>query len=258
MKFDDCHAHTSLSYCAERGISPSDYVAAISSGKTLRSVAITNHGFAVYFPEDLAWSWRFMEEPSLFTERMAWGNERLIPHLEEVESLRDQGLRTGLEVEMMKGGRLTVDPALVDRLDVLIGSIHWLASEGGPSRQILAEWKRHVRALVRTGINVLGHPLRWLSNQVSPLPGEIVPFVVDAAQEAGVAIEVNSHYVVDADADLLLEAVRRGVPVAFATDSHRVGEIGDFSYHTALVAKLGLSWDELRLWAPPVRTRAGR
>jgi histidinol phosphatase-like PHP family hydrolase len=250
MKFDDFHAHTSLSYCAEDPISPRHYVEAIERGGSLRRVAITNHGFALYFPEDLAWSWRYMTQPSLFDEHLEWGNRRFIPHLEEVEARRDRGLLTGIEVEMMEDGRLTVDPRLRDRLDVVVGSIHWLRKEGEPAARIADEWMAHTRALVRTGIDILGHPLRYLSNWVKPLPDGMVEFVVDQAAEAGVAVEINSHYVVEADLDLLLEADRREVPVVFSTDSHRFSEIGRFDYHEGLIARSGLAPEDLRLWTP--------
>jgi len=253
MKFDDHHAHTWLSYCAEDPIGVSEYAGAIERGDSLRTVAITNHGFALYFPEDLAWSWRFMEEPALFDEWREWGNGRLVPHLDEVDSFRDRGLRTGVEVEMMGDGRLTVDPRLRDRLDVIVGSVHWLRSEGGKPAKLLDEWMRHNRELVRTGIDILGHPLRLLAKYVQPLPAEIVPFVVDIARDAGVAIELNGHYVVEADRDLLLEAVRRDVPVTLSTDSHRFSEIGRFEYHLGLIADAGLKPGDLKLWRPSRR-----
>lgn len=258
MRIDDCHAHTSLSYCADRDISPGDYVDAIERGTTLRTVAITNHGFSVYFPEDLAWSWRFLEDPSLFDERLDWGNRRLVPHLDEVEALRDRGLRTGIEVEMMRDGRLTVDPRLRDRLEVIVGSVHVLRSDEKASGRIVDAWMRHVRELVGTGIHVLGHPLRWLGSKLGSIPAEVVPFVVEAARAADVAVEINSHYVVEADADLLLEAVRQGARVAFATDAHRASEIGRFDYHLGLVESVGLRIEDIRLWTGERAVRAGR
>jgi histidinol phosphatase-like PHP family hydrolase len=254
MLFDDRHAHTAgLSYCVEDPISVADYVAAIERGETLQSVAITNHGFAIYFPYDLAWSWRYMTEPALFDEHLEWGNRRFIPHLDEVDSLRGRGLLTGVEVEMMADGRLTVDPRLIDRLDAIVGSVHWLREEGEAPERIVAAWMAHVRALARTGIDILGHPLRMLANWVRPLPAETVPFVVDVAREAGIAVEINSHYVVEADRELLLEAVRRDVPVTLSTDSHRFSEIGRFDYHLDLVARAGLRIEDLKLWRPSRR-----
>jgi histidinol phosphatase-like PHP family hydrolase len=257
MKFCDYHCHTSLSYCVEEAIAPADYARAIEREGALLRAAITNHGFAIYFPEDVAWSWRFMSEPSLFDERINWGNRRFIPHLEEVEALRDKGLLTGVEVEMMKDGRLTVDPELMDRLDVIVGSVHWLPVERNESPiEIVDVWMRHTRRLVQAGIHVLGHPLRWLESRVKQVPGEIVPFVVDAALEAGVAVEINSHFVVEAESDILREAVRRGAAVTFSADAHRLCEIGKFEYHLSLVERSGLRLDDVKLWAPSPASEA--
>jgi len=254
MLFDDFHVHTSLSYCAEDPISARDYAEAIARG-SLRRAAITNHGFALYFPEELAWSWRFMTDPSLFDEHLEWGNRRIVAHLEEVEALRGQGLLTGMEVEMMADGRLTVDPRIRNRLEVLVGSVHWLPSEGLEEPRILDLWMDHTRALVRTGIDILGHPLRWLSTQVPRLPEEAIGFVVEEAREAGVTIEINSHLVVGSDRAMLLEAVRRDVPITFSTDSHCLAEIGRFDYHRKLLDQAGLQPEDLRFWEP--RRRSG-
>jgi len=255
-RFDDYHAHTSLSYCCEDGIRPQDYVAAIRRGDAVRRVAITNHGFAIYFPNDLAWSWKFMLDPSIFDAQRAWGNDRLRNHLDEVDALRGEGLLTGIEVEMMGDGRLTVDPALVDRLDVVVGSVHWLPvsrQTGHDPGEVLDYWLAHTQQLIRSGIDILGHPLRWLSAQIDPVPNEIIPHLVESAREAEVAVEINAHYVVRTDEDLLSEAVRTGAVVAFCTDAHRMSEIGQFGYHRRLIKQLGLTPEHIRFWAPSRR-----
>jgi len=258
MKFDDNHAHTNLSYCCEGNITPKDYAAALRKGDPMRSAAITTHGFAIYFPKELAWSWKFMLDPSIFDEHLRWGNERLLRHLDEVDAFRDDGLLTGVEVEMMDDGRLTVDPKLKDRLDVIVGSIHWLPvgrQGGNDPAEILDLWLAHTSRLVRTGIDILGHPLRWLSAQIDHVPREIVPHVVNLAREAGVAIEINAHYVVNTDADLLLETIRTNTPVTFCTDAHRLDEIGHFGYHRKLLDDLDLTLDRIVMWSPSRRRR---
>jgi histidinol phosphatase-like PHP family hydrolase len=256
MEFDDYHAHTNLSYCCEDCITPWEYVAAIRTGRQMRRAAITNHGFAIYFPKELAWSWKFMLDPSIFDECRGWGNERFLRHLDEVDSLRGRGLLSGVEVEMMSDGRLTVDPALIDRLDVVVGSVHWLPVSrhtGADPAEILDVWLAHTCQLLRTGIDVLGHPLRWLSAQIDHVPREITPHVVDLARQAGVAIEINAHYVVDTDAELLVEARKAAVPVTFCTDAHRPDEIGHFGYHRKLLDDLDLTLDDIRFWSPTRR-----
>jgi len=256
MTFDDYHAHTNLSYCCDDAVTPQQYVKAIQRDASLRRVAITNHGFAIYFPEDLAWRWEFMTDPSLFDRHLTWGNERLVRHLDEVDALRDQGLLTGVEVEMMADGRLTVDPDLVDRLDVIVGSVHWLPvswQAGNDPAEILDVWLAHVQRLVRTGIDVLGHPLRWLTGQVEVIPDAIVPHVVELARQAGVAVEINAHYVVETDVPLIREAARTDTAVTFCTDAHRRDEIGQFIYHLDLLKHAGLTVDDLRFWHPTRR-----
>jgi len=258
MEFDDYHAHTNLSYCCEASLTPTDYAEAIRRNQSLRSVAITNHGFAIYFPEEIAWQWEFMIHPSLFDEHLAWGNKRLARHLDEVDALREAGLLTGIEVEMMADGRLTVDPNLVDRLDVIVGGVHWLPVSwrgGSDPGEILDVWLSHTQRLVRTGIDVLAHPMRWLSGQVDRIPDEIVPHVVQLAHEAGVAVEINAHYIVETDVPLLREAVRTGTPVTFCTDAHRHEEVGHFTYHLHLLEQAGLTVDDLTFWQPTRRQR---
>ncbi len=253
MIFDDLHAHTNLSYCCDVNVGLQEYVDAIRHEDALRSVAVTNHGFAVYFPEDVAWQWGFMVDPSLFDAQREWGNARLSRHLDAVEELADQGLRTGMEVEMMCDGRLTVDPRLVDRLDVLVGSVHWLPASwrtGYEPRDVLREWMLHVQQLLRSGIDVLGHPLRWLSGQIEVVPDELVPMVVEWARQADVAIEINAHYIIDTDVRLLVEAARTGTPVTFCTDAHRRDEIASFEYHIDLMRRAALSADDIVFWQP--------
>lgn len=253
MIIDDCHAHTNLSYCCDVNVGLREYVEAIEREPDLRSVAVTNHGFAIYFPEDTAWTWEFMDDPSLFDAQRAWGNARLSRHLDAVEELAEAGLRSGVEVEMMCDGRLTVDPLFVDRLDVIVGSVHWLPTSwrtNAEPRLILSDWMGHVQQLVESGIHVLGHPLRWLSGQVQSVPDEIVPMVVEWAREAGVAIEINAHYIVDTDVRLLVEAARTGTPITFCTDAHRRDEIGRFEYHMDLLRRAGLDEGDVIFWQP--------
>lgn len=256
MKFDDLHTHTNLSYCCDSNVTPRDYAVAIQHGDTLRSVAITNHGFAIYFPEDVAWRWKYMTDPSMFDEQLDWGNRRLTSHLDEIDTLRDCGLLTGVEVEMMEDGRLTVDAKLVDRLDVIVGSVHWLPVDwrsGSASGTILDTWLDHNRRLIQSGIDVLGHPLRWLSGQLDEISAEIVPWVVELCHDADVAVEINAHYVVETDVPLLHEALRTGTKVTFCTDAHCLDEIGQFGYHIELLDLAGLTVDDLDFWVPSRR-----
>ncbi len=256
MTFDDYHAHTNLSYCCNTSLTLEDYRLALRRHGHLRTATITDHGFAIYFPKEMAWSWAFMLDPSIFDQHMRWGNERLLPHLDAIDAHRAEGLLAGIEVEMMKDGRLTFDPTLRPRLDVIIGSIHWLPvgrSAGSPWNEIMKVWRSHTQQLIGSGIDVLGHPLRWLSVQIDHVPADVIGWVVEEARRSGVAIEINQHYVLDTDAELLAEVARTRAPVTLVTDAHESDEIGRFDYHVGLLKDQGLTLDDLTLWKPSRR-----
>ena len=251
----DSHAHTScLSYCCAPDITPESYRQALAARPWLDGIAITNHGFATYFPERLAWSATYMRNPCLFDGFRRFGNRRLEMHLQRVESLREFGVYTGFEVEMMGDGRLTVDDKFRHRLDVLIGSVHFFPEfdQGAlPQEEILPAWWAHTERLMGTGIDILGHPFRWLQRtakvEVTP---EMVPQLVALAKKTGVALELNAHMRIENDIEMVRECVRVGVPLAMGTDSHCEAEIGNLDYPLSAIAAAGFSPDEVPLWRP--------
>jgi histidinol phosphatase-like PHP family hydrolase len=251
----DCHAHTSdLSYCCDADIVPDTYVQVLRSCRDFRGFAITNHGFATYFPEKVAWTAAYMRNPRLFDEQRQFGNERLARHLEIVEPLREFGIFTGMEVEMMVDGRLTVDDQFTPRLDVLIGSVHFLPdleNKEMSRQEVLEGWWRHTEALAGRGIDILGHPFRWLSRTGNvPITPELIQRLIAMAARFKIAIEINAHSVIPGDLELLRGCVAAGVQVAFGSDSHARAEIGNLDYQKGLVAQAGLSLDDIPLWYP--------
>lgn len=254
-RFFDCHAHTcDLSYCCDPEIMPQTYRAALAERPDLAGIGITNHGFAVYFPAPLAWSAEFIRNPALFDEYRDFGNERLERHLVEVEALRACGIFTGLEVEIMDDGRLTLDPVFRSRLDVLIGSVHFLPGIDPKvflPEEITAVWWEHTERLAAAGIDILGHPFRWIfrSGRV-PVTTPMITRMVELAQRQNIALEINSHSIITGDLELLYACKEAGVAIAFGTDSHSLTEIGRLDYQIELLATAGVAPEDLRLWLP--------
>ena len=251
----DCHAHTScLSYCCASGITPETYRRALALRHELDGIAITNHGFATYFPAELAWSAAYMKTPRLFDEYRAFGNRRLEAHLEQVELLRGQGLYTGFEVEMMEDGRLTLDEKFRHRIDVLIGSVHFFPDFEGkllPETEILPVWWAHTEKLMGTGIDILGHPFRWLRRTAKVgVTDDMIRRLVALARKNGVALEINSHMRIGGDVEMIRECVKAGVPLALGTDSHCEEEIGNLEYPLSMVEAAGFRLEEIPLWLP--------
>ena len=215
----------------------------------LDKITITDHSFAIYFPEALAWSWKYMTDSSIFDSYRDRGNTILDNHLRELHFRKFEGFIPGIEVEMMHDGRLTMDNAFRNRLDVIIGSIHFMPVSGLSSSEILKKWQYHTTELLNKGIDVLGHPFRWIINQNIDVSESIVRTIVGEAINAGVALELNSHYEIKTDSLMLREAIRQGAVIAFSTDAHNQVEVGNFSYHDSLLEKNQILLSDLKIFA---------
>ena len=250
----DFHAHTNMSYCAEPGLTPEIYANLIKTNPEIAAVYITDHGMAVYFPPEIAWKWEYISDSRIFDFQRDWGNNRLSGHLAKLAKFRECKVFPGFEVEMMHDGRLTMDDSFRKEIDILIGSVHFLNVDIDENKKsILDRWNKHTEQLINSGIDVLGHPFRWINTQI-PVSREIVRQIVMEAKNAGVAMELNGHFEVPTDIDMLQACVEFGVPVSVGTDSHKQIEIGDFSYHLATIEAAGLSLADIKLFSPKIRT----
>lgn len=256
MRLFDSHAHTSdLSYCCAPGITPATYADHLAAHPELAGIAITNHGFAIYsFTREEAFGAAYMRDPKLFHVMREFGNQRLEKHLQQVEQMRERGLCTGLEVELLPDGKLTFDPIFRSRLDVLIGSIHFLPeaeSVGQHPVSILNHWWAHTDALLQTGIDILGHPFRWLHRTMGlPITDDLLGHVVEKARLANVAIELNAHMIVPSDMEMLKRCVKAGVPISLGSDSHALDEVGCLEYQCNLIRASGIPMEKIPFWLP--------
>jgi len=252
--FTDCHAHTTASYCAERDMLPEAYVEALKKGSSpCDKVVIADHTMALYFPQEVAWSWKYITDSSVYDAYRDFGNQRFEAHLEKLKAFEPDGILPGLETEMLHDGRFDFDQAFRARIRVLIGSVHWLPDnkESCPDKGLIVKrWLEHTLKLIDSGIDVLGHPFRWIAYQGPNVEDGVIKEIVARAKAAGVALELNSHYKIDSDAKMLEEVAEQGATLALATDSHLRREILDFSYHMELLDKLGIKLESLKVFKP--------
>lgn len=252
--FTDCHSHTNASYCCDPGLAPESYVAALKAKTDFERVFITDHSMALYFPTEVAWGWKYITDSSVFDAHKDFGDTRLDAHLAKLSKFKDSGVLPGIETEMMHDGRFTFNPEFRPRLAIMIGSVHWLPlskEAGSPPDEILRLWTEHTLGIIDSGVDILGHPFRWLAYQLPcPVERRLIKETVSRAKAAGVALELNSHYKIDTDVEMLREAAGQGAAVAFATDAHRPDELLDFSYHLAALEKAGLKLSDLKLYDP--------
>ena len=156
--------------------------------------------------------------------------ERLREQLDVVDGLNAEAapgfrLLSGIEVDILDDGALDQEPALLDRLDVVVASVHSKLREDSTTMT-----KRMLAALAAPRIDVLGHCTGRLvqgSRGTRP-PSEFDAAAVFAAcAEAGVAVEINSRPErQDPPDDLIALALEAGCLFSIDSDAHAPGHLG--------------------------------
>ena len=152
--------------------------------------------------------------------------ERLRQQLEEVERL-NVGLApfrvlTGIEVDINEDGSLDQEDGLLDRLDIVVASVH---SKLRMPREQMTE--RMMTAVANPLTNVLGHCTgRIVVGRGRPESEFDAEDVFAACRQFDVAVEINSRPErLDPPKRLLRLAVEAGCRFAIDTDAHAPGQL---------------------------------
>ncbi|MFF9864918.1 PHP domain-containing protein [Streptomyces sp. NPDC013953] len=198
----DCHVHSDWS----DGGSPIDVMG--------RTAAAMGHEWAV-----------LTDHSPRLTVARGLSAERLREQLDVVAELNEQWapfrLLTGIECDILLDGSLDQEPELLDRLDVVVASVHSKLRMDAP-----AMTRRMVRAVRNPLVDVLGHCTGRLVGGKRPESLFDAEQVFAACAESGTAVEINSRPErLDPPRRLLREAVAAGVFFAVDTDAHAPGQL---------------------------------
>ena len=191
--------------------------------------------------------------------------ERLRAQLDVIDELREQfpGLRilTGIEVDILDDGTLDQEPELLERLDIVVASVHSKLKMDAP-----AMTRRMVRAVSGGQADVLGHCTGRLveggrgTRPESQFDAEVV---FTACRDNGVAVEINSRPERRDPPSRLLElALQIGCDFSIDTDAHAPGQLDFLGYGAQRALDAGVpvdrivnTWSVQRLleWAGPNR-----
>lgn len=177
----------------------------------------------------------------------------------------DLGVRilTGIEVDILEDGTLDQRRDLLDRLDVVVASVH--SKLRAPSHEMTP---RMLRAIRDPRTNVLGHCTGRLvqgSRGTRPQSEFDADAVFAACAEHDVAVEINSRPErQDPPDDLIALALGHGCRFAIDTDGHAPGHFGFLALGAARAEAAGIpperivtTWDADRLveWAASKKRR---
>ncbi|WEV29461.1 PHP domain-containing protein [Streptomyces sp. 71268] len=245
----DCHLHSDWS----DGGSPIEDMARAAAGLGHAWAVLTDH------------SPRLTIARGLSPERL---REQLAVVAELRAGLAPFRLLTGIECDILDDGSLDQDRELLDRLDVVVASVH------SKLRMDAAAMTRRMVTAVRDPlVDVLGHCTGRLVTGRGRPPSEFDAEAVFAAcAEAGTAVEINCRPDrLDPPRPLLRAAVAAGVLFSIDTDAHAPGQLDWLDYGCARAAECDVpaervinTWtarqltDWTRTRKPPARTAAGR
>ncbi len=247
MAFDyDYHVHTTLSYCHEGELTIDNLIKA-ARGRDLEGFAITDHSSHLYFDRSTVSKHQYLRNYDIFLETLESEDWKFSEYLDMIDRYKDANVLTGVEVDVAENGELIFDSQYRDRLDVVLGGVHWLPciDDGYDDSTFLVQFMDFTMMLLENDIDILTHPTRIFRRRKMEIPQEVVHPIVKRAKERGTAIEINSHSQRDPDEYFVRTCIEEGAKLAIGTDTHNLAEIGDFSYHRTLLARLGVSEEEM-------------
>ena len=212
----DLHDHTDLSGDGRDTLE--DLVAAAFE-RGLEYLAITDHA------EDLKMN--------------GVSREGMLEQRQRIRALEDERgdirLLHGAELNIGVDGGLDYDAAFLAGFDWLVASVH---SHFG--RSVEEQTARVIAAIRHPSVTAIGH---LTGRKLGTRPGIDLDIeqVLDAAAEAGTAIEINAALPrLDAAVPVIREGARRGCVFVISTDAHAIGELDRARFGIRQARRAGL------------------
>jgi putative hydrolase len=199
----DCHIHSDWS----DGGSPIKEMAEAARDLGHEYIVLTDH------------SGRLTIAKGLDAERLARQLDVVAELNEELAPFR---ILTGMEVDILEDGSLDMGPAVLSRLDVVVGSVHSKLRMDGAEMT-----RRMVAAIANPHLDILGHCTgRIVVGRGRPESSFDAELVFAACERFDKAVEINCRPErLDPPKRLLTLAVEMGCKVSIDTDAHAPGQL---------------------------------
>ena len=161
--------------------------------------------------------------------------------LRELEDERgDIRLLHGSELNIGPDGGLDYDDEFLATFDWLVASVHSHFNRG-----VDEQTDRVIAAIRHPSVTAIGH---LTGRMLGKRPGIDLDLerVLDAAADAGTAIEINASLRrLDAPVEVIREGTRRGVTFVISTDAHAIAELDRARFGIAQARRAGLDRDRI-------------
>jgi DNA polymerase (family 10) len=155
--------------------------------------------------------------------------KRTLAQIKKIRAAQERvpGIRllAGIEVDILKNGKLDLDDEVLAQLDVVVASIH---SYMKMERAEMTD--RILAAIENPYTQIVAHPTGRLVLRRDPFDYDMER-IFDAAAKHGVAMECNAYPErLDLKDVHLRAAKQRGVKIVISTDSHRASQLTYMQY----------------------------
>lgn len=159
--------------------------------------------------------------------------QQLVDIAELNERMAPFRILTGMEVDILEDGALDLDDDLLERLDVVVASVHSKLKMDGARMT-----ERMVRAVASPHVDILGHCTGRLIDKRPPSSFD-PDYVFAACAAYGTAVEINSRVErLDPPPELLAVAIEHGCWFAIDSDAHATGQL-EWLPHGCRIAAAG-------------------
>ncbi len=164
--------------------------------------------------------------------------ERLKAQWGEIDSVQEKfpkvRLLKGIESDILEDGSLDYPDSVLEKLDVVIGSIHQRYSQDEE-----AMTQRVLKAFDNPYLHVWGHPTGRLLLRREPAPMRMEE-ILDKAAKKGITIEINGcPDRMDLASENVRKALQRGLKLVVSTDAHSVSELKSHLPYAVATARRG-------------------
>ncbi|MEV0994569.1 PHP domain-containing protein [Nonomuraea sp. NPDC050202] len=195
--------------------------------------------------------WALTDHSPRLTVAKGLSAERLERQLDVVAKLNERmapfRILTGIEVDINLDGSLDQEPELLERLDVVVASVHSKLRMGGEEMT-----RRMVTAIANPLVDVLGHCTgrvvqaggkRGVKRPESEFEAELV---FEACRRFGVAVEINSRPDrLDPPKRLMRLAYEMGCVFSIDSDAHAPGQLDWQRYGCERAARCGIEAERI-------------
>jgi putative hydrolase len=158
--------------------------------------------------------------------------QQLVDIAELNERMAPFRVLTGMEVDILEDGTLDLDDDLLERLDVVVASVHSKLKMDGARMT-----ERMVRAVASPHVDILGHCTGRLVDKRPPSSFD-PDYVFAACAAYGTAVEINSRVErLDPPPELLAVAIEHGCWFAIDSDAHATGQLEWLPYGCRIAAE---------------------